>query len=150
MLKYSDIIEVIYRKLSEGFPSVFIESGNIKEGIKRPSFFVEFDGIQAENFMQVGIDRKIRVYLYYFPSDKDKNQMELLEVRSELENLFMYDAEIQVNDYNIPIDALFIDTTDNAGQDKILTCNFTLELYECWDKPEEHEKMGRLVYEVKS
>ncbi|QEK12581.1 hypothetical protein FQB35_09720 [Crassaminicella thermophila] len=146
MLTYMDIKKAINDKLKTQFTNIKIESNNIQEGIKRPSFFVQLDNIDTKNFMTVGRDRNLTVRIYYFPSDRYKNEIELLNIKDDLETLFLYDGVLDVNGYLADIDNIELDVVDNKGQDKVLHCYFDLKFYENWNKTDEHEEMEDLYY----
>lgn len=125
-MKYSDIMTAINNKL-EMIDDISISS-DVTEGIERPSFFVQFDNIGTKPFMQVGKDTSFNCYIHYFPSDKKESQVELLEMRNTLEDLFL--DELIVNEYNIMIDSLDIDENQNDGQGKFLICQFEIKINE--------------------
>lgn len=75
-------------RLEEVYPDIPIQSSDIEEGFNRPSFFVEFDDIRTAAYGPRGTERNIPVTIFYFPSDRYKNRIELLEVQDRLEKTF--------------------------------------------------------------
>ncbi len=125
-MKYSDIMLEINNKL--GTVDDISISTDVIEGMKRPSFFVQFDNIGTKPFMQIGKDIRFNCYIHYFPSNKRENQIELLNMRNTFEDLFS--EELIVKGYNIMIDELDIDENQNDGQGKFLICQFEIKINE--------------------
>lgn len=127
MVKYTEISRAIVERLEN---NTNIEILSVDEGITRPSFFVLFDNVKASDFMRETLDREITVRIYYFSSTVDNNEIELLNMQDKLNEIFLEDNLIRVNEYmNIEIDGLEFNVTD-----KVLHCYFDLRLSENYDR----------------
>jgi hypothetical protein len=86
MITYKDIKLAINNLLIKKF-NIEINSNDVKEGFKRPSFFVSFDDmVRSSSTDQV--EKSMTMRIYYFPTNKDNCSIELLDVQEQLENLF--------------------------------------------------------------
>lgn len=88
MIELKQVLLAVNTRIEEAFPDIPIQSSDIEEGFDRPSFFVEFDDVQTAAYGPRGTERRIPVTIFYFPSDRYKNQIELLEVQDRLEKTF--------------------------------------------------------------
>ncbi|WP_353096232.1 DUF6838 family protein [Tissierella praeacuta] len=123
MVKYTEISKAIVEMLEN---NTNIEVLSVDEGITRPSFFMSFDNVKATDFMREALDREITVRIYYYSSTIDNNEIELLNMQDKLNEIFLEDNLIRVNEYmNIEIDELEFNITD-----KVLHCYFDLRLSE--------------------
>ncbi|AOY76682.1 phage tail terminator family protein [Clostridium formicaceticum] len=136
MVKYKEIHKAIVNKIKSKFEDIEVTSTDVAEGITRPSFFISFDNLKATDFMNEALDREITVRLYYFPRDKHKNKIELLNMQDDLNDLFLKDNTLKINQCtNAEIEELALDIVD-----KVLHCYFDLRLSEEYDRSEqEHE-----------
>lgn len=121
MITYKDIKKAINSLLTKEF-AVVINSNDVKEGFIRPSFFV-----QLENSNRSGdesqVHKSLTVQIYYFPSDRHKYSIEVMEVQEQLENLF--DLKLKV------LDRFFnIDDTNATTTDGVLSFAFDIAFYE--------------------
>lgn len=96
-----------------------INSRDIKEGFKRPSFFV-----QLENNIRSGtpdqIHRFVTIHIYYFPDDRYNVAMDLLKMEDQMEELF--DLKLKVKDRYLNINEL-----NSFVNDDVLNVSFDLE-----------------------
>lgn len=107
-----------------------IEVLDVDEGINRPSFFMSFDNIKASDFMREALDREVTVRIYYFSSTIDNNEIELLNIQDKLNEIFLEDNLIKVNEYmNVEVDELEFNVID-----KVLHCYFDIRLSENYDR----------------
>ncbi|WP_432408557.1 phage tail terminator family protein [Wukongibacter sp. M2B1] len=117
MITYSDIVTAINTKIELKFPNIEIQSTDVEEGFSRPSFFIPLNNIKTSDFMNFARDRTITVRIYYFPTDRYSNQIEILEMQDSLEEAFIDDNEIQVNeDFIIGIYESEIEIVDGVLQ----------------------------------
>lgn len=86
-IKYSDIVRAFSMKLYEHFPD--IEIMDVEKDFPRPAFFTRLDIEETGHFMTRHIDSDLVFRIYYFPSDPEHNEFELLEIRNELEYIFL-------------------------------------------------------------
>lgn len=118
MLK--DIKLAINEKILSIFPEVEIQSKDIEEGFKRPSFYVDFENSKLFKIAAEYYNKSISVKVYYFASDRYKHSTENLEVQESLESLFI--DKLVVNEVNIPI----LEVESNVV-DSVLQFSFELE-----------------------
>lgn len=135
MVKYSDILKAINKKIKEGFDKPIISS-DVSEGFERPSFFTDFSNIKSSDFMDYFNEKKLSVVIYFFPSDRYKNQMELMETTEKLEELFLRSPILVGEGTRINIDEVDVDTTS----DKVLMFSFDIETFEEYDIQDGDEK----------
>lgn len=132
MITYRDISIAVDSKLKAGFPDVEIQSSDVEEGFKRPSFFVRIDNADTKKFMANGRDRKLTVYINYFPSDPHGSEVELLDARDTLEDVFLIDGVLEIGDYRVFVDELKISASKSMNQKQTLLCKFDLEFNETY------------------
>ncbi|WP_148097591.1 phage tail terminator family protein [Clostridium tagluense] len=117
IVKYTDIITAINKKLLGKFPSIKLMSeSDITEKIVRPSFFVSLDNLKSNKFCDSALDKKITIRIYYYPKDDKKNKIENLNMIDSLNEIFVEDNIIKINeDFNIEIfDEVEIDIVDKV------------------------------------
>lgn len=98
MVKFEQILSSVILKLKTKIPDIDVQSQDIEEGFLRPSFFVELDSIKIDDLMKKLQGKKLTVRVIYFPSDKKKNQLELLQMRDSLNECFVVDNVLQIDD----------------------------------------------------
>jgi len=105
MIGLKDIKKAINDKIKANFSNIKIQSTDIKEGFKRPSFYVKIDNNRDNKFNPSSKEKTVTIRIYYFPNSKYENEVELLETQDTLENIFL--EGLQVND------GFYIPTLDN-------------------------------------
>jgi len=80
-------------KLKDKF-NIDINENDVKEGFDRPSFFVKFDDLSKNDHLY-NFERNITVRIYYFPTDRYKYQIEVLEVQQDIEDIFKLGIEVE-------------------------------------------------------
>lgn len=130
MVKYSDIHRAIVAKLKAKFPNIKISSTDITEGFDRPSFFIEFDDMRSSDFMKEALDRNFTVRIYYFPKEKDKNKVEILNMEDDLNEIFIQDGVIGIDTET----AIEVDELELEIVDKVLQCSFDVMISENYDR----------------
>ncbi|MBZ9635500.1 DUF6838 family protein [Clostridium sp. FP1] len=105
IVKYTDIITAINKKLITKFPSIKLMSeSDVTEKIVRPSFFVSLDNLKTNKFCDSALDKNITIRIYYYPKDDKKNKIENLNMIDSLNEIFIEDNIIKINeDFNIEI-----------------------------------------------
>lgn len=125
IVKYTDIHKAIVERIKSKYPNV-VFSKDIEKAIIRPSFFIDFDNIKANDFMREAQDNNITVRIYYFSTNKDSNHIELLNMQDELIELFLENNLIVVNkDVSFEIDEVDLNIID-----KVLHCYFDISISE--------------------
>lgn len=127
MIKYNDISLAINSRLKTDFSDIKIQSLDIKEGFKRPSFFVEFDSIKTSDFMSYLKETNLGVKIYYFPSDPHKNKSELFSMMSNLESALLKNL-LMIDDFSISIDEV-----ENEISDGVLISSVKINLMQEYD-----------------
>lgn len=87
MLSLTTIKKAINDKIALKFPSIEILSNDVKEGFGRPSFFVKLDNITKDSRLYT-TQKSITVRIYYFSSNRYKNDIENMEKSDALEEIF--------------------------------------------------------------
>lgn len=121
MITYKDIKKAINSLLTNKF-AIDINSNDVKEGFIRPSFFVQLENSNRSSD-ESQVHKSLTVQIYYFPSDRHKYSIEVMEVQEQLENLF--DLKLKV------LDRFFnIDDTNATTTDGVLSFSFDIAFYE--------------------
>lgn len=143
IVKYTEINKAIVEKLNS--TGIDTTSKDVSEGFERPSFFMSFDNVRASDFMREALDREIIVRIYYFSSTVDNNEIELLDMQDKLNEIFLEDNLIRVNEYmNIEVDELEFNVID-----KVLHCYFDIRLCENYNRTDDRPYMEKLEIERK-
>jgi hypothetical protein len=121
MITLKDIKTAVVSVLNSNFTQE-VQSSDVKEGFKRPSFFVELDNATSSSTEEQK-HRGLTIRIYYFPSDRNKNSIELLDIQEALENAF--DLKLTVLDRKFTINETESETTDG-----VLTFSFDIEYEE--------------------
>lgn len=129
MIGFKDILIAIVSKLKNSFEDIEICSQDIEEGLIRPSFLVTLDKPKIKGYLGKFQGKKMNVRIVYFPRDRIKNQMELLEVQDKLNESFIVENQVILGDLKLAIDEVDIEVVN-----KTLHFDFKLELYEIYDK----------------
>lgn len=124
MIDYKDIKKAINSIIRMNFTAK-VNSKDIKEGFERPSFFVKLDDIKQQAYDEQ-IYRSITIRIFYFPSDRDSNSIELIEVQQKLEEVF--DLKLRIQDRFLDIDEIESNIVDG-----ILEFYFSIEFYDARD-----------------
>ncbi|TCO69503.1 phage tail terminator family protein [Marinisporobacter balticus] len=128
MITLKDIKIAINSLISANFTAE-INSRDIEEGFKRPSFFVEFDNSKRSPTGEEQINRKLTVRTYFFPSNRYKHSIEILEIQEKLEEVF--DIKLKV------LDRYFnIDEVETVVSDGVLQFYFDIQYEEGRDIPD--------------
>ncbi|MTI65164.1 MAG: hypothetical protein FH753_00990 [Firmicutes bacterium] len=140
MVTYKDIHRAVADKIKSEFGNI-VTSKNIKEKVKRPSFYIDMDNIESKDFMGVYLDRNITIRLYYFASKQSKNRIENLETMDKLNKLFVGEV-IQITETtSVNITNADIDIVDN-----VLHFYFDLQLSEEKEIIDNTPNMDNLEY----
>lgn len=141
MISYEDILASLISKIRKAKKRVKVVSDDISEGFERPSFKIKIDNIKIENFMNKFQDRRLKVKVYYFPKDRNKNQIDLLNTMDELTKGFIENNYIQFEDgliVEIENQNMFI------SEDKVLHLSFEVFISEEFEEDLTIELMEEL------
>lgn len=120
MITLIEIQKSISRKLNSKFNDHFIYGEEVKQGLKRPAFFINIIPVSTENF-PVYKDKLINIDIMYF--SKNETYVENLNMISELESLF---KTLKIQDRALTIESLNFRIVDD-----ILHCSFSLDFMDC-------------------
>lgn len=119
-----DIFKAINSKIKETFPNVVIQSTDISEGFQRPCFYVDFENFRGAAEGGTIKSEKMDIEIHYFPSDRYKYKIEMLEVLRKLENAFI--GTLKIND-KVKINIL---DTEAKKTDGVLIFTFETEIFD--------------------
>ncbi len=122
MIKLQDIMTDINAKLKDKF-NIEINDNDVKEGFVRPSFFVQFDNLYKTDYLYT-FERRLTVRIYYFPSNRHKYQIEVLEKQQEIEDLFKLGLKIKDRHLSLVYDI------ESEVIDGVLEISFELRYYD--------------------
>ena len=142
MVNYKDIDRAVALRLKNRFPNIDITSKDIEEGISRPSFFIDFRMINAEDFMHESLERSIPITVYFFPREKEKNKIELLEKENDLQILFLEDNILAIDEFT----KAEIEAIEFEKVDKVLQCRFDINLFESYEREDTELVMEDLEF----
>ncbi len=130
MVKYTDILKAVNNKLLSKFPAIKIVSeSDVAEKIIRPSFMTMIDNIKQEDFMLSSMDKDLTIRIYCFSTERDKNKIENLNMIDSLNELFVEDGQLQLENFNIGIEETTADIVD-----KVLSYSFDISFNEDYEK----------------
>lgn len=111
-MKLTNIKTAIVTTLRENFSEINIYSPDVKEGFKKPSFFVQLLPVLREQQNKAHYSRNITVVIYYY--SEDETELENLKMQDQLEVLF--GQTFKINNRVITIDSLEGQIIDNVLQ----------------------------------
>jgi len=141
VISLKDILKAINILIKSNFPAIDIQSMDISEGFKRPSFFVDADNYRSGSMMTLYKDRNLPIRIYYFPTSAKKNRIELIEVQEKLESIFLNSIKVNEN-FVIPINEVYADIVDGVLQ-------FSFDLFTVEELINEDDTTGELIEELK-
>lgn len=98
MFTLIDTLAVIVSKVKSVLSNCSVSSQDIAEGFERNTIYIYFDGIRQNDYMKKFVEKNIKIIMVYFPTDKRKNTIELLEVQDKLMELFTEGDAIKLKD----------------------------------------------------
>ena len=109
MIGIKDVITAINNLLKENFTDVKRQSTDIRQGYKRPCFYVEMDRDMAYKLNTQLKEKTVSIRIYYFPTTEYDSRVELLDMQDKLENIFLEGVWITPS--------FFMPTFQQDGQD---------------------------------
>ena len=98
MLAINRVTAAVKRKLENTFKNTDIQSQDISEGFKRPSFFIELDNIKVNDFMKKLQETELTVRISYFPSKVNYNTSEIYSTLDILNKTFVEDSILELEE----------------------------------------------------
>ncbi|MGL5745440.1 MAG: phage tail terminator family protein [Cetobacterium sp.] len=126
MTSFLEIQSAIVSKLSKIAPEVDVNSSDVEEGFKRPSFFIDMLDVDVENLMDKFQERELEFDIIYFPKHPKKNQIDLLEMREILTKAFVEEKYFNITD-DLVVEATEVKIIEI---DKVLHCEFKIFISE--------------------
>lgn len=134
MTSFLEIQSAIVSKLSKIAPEVDVNSSDVEEGFKRPSFFIDMLDVDVENLMDKFQERELEFDIIYFPKHPKKNQIDLLEMREILTKAFAEEKYFNITD-DLVVEATEVKIFEI---DKVLHCEFKIFISEEYARTYEH------------
>ena len=113
MITFKQIKAAINEKLQSNFIDIDVSSKSANKGFTRPSFKVELDNVKREGYL-TQVEKSCTVRIFYFPTDKNDNAIELLDAQEALGNIF--DLKFSVDDRHLNIAEPNFDEIDGVLQ----------------------------------
>ena len=141
MLAIIKVTEAVKSKLRNTFKNTNIQSQDISEGFKRPSFFIELDNIKVSDFMTKLQETDLTVRISYFPSKVNYNTSEICSTLDILNRTFIEDNLLELEEEYITE----VNDSNVSVVDKVLHFDFDINLSEEYvRKLHNEETMGEL------
>ncbi len=143
---YREILASIVGALRTIPGDIHIQTQDVKEGFKRPSFFVGFERISPDNFMGTAKVRDITMKVVYFPSDKHNNSVEILTKMDEIEDIFTDKRKITVLEETDTRESVVVEVNNSefTETNDIIEFLFDITLDERLPAEEHPDKMEEL------
>lgn len=137
----ADIKKAISTILKENFPTIKRYPPEVKEGFKKPSFFIELLPIMREKQGKYHYFRKVTVLIRYF--SESETELENLKMQDQLEELFS--QVLKVNDRIITLEEV-----EGRIIDEVLQLQFDISYVDSLEEDkvygyEEAELMQELI-----
>jgi len=131
LVKYFAILQAVNNKLKAKFPEIkILAESDVEEKIIRPSFMTMLDNIEHEDFMNVGVDKSVKLRIYYFSKTRDNNKLENLKVLDDLDSIFLEDNVLNIDGFNVSIGRIDV----NINESKVLEYSFEIEFSENYER----------------
>ena len=141
MLPINRVTAAVKKKLKNTFKNIDIQSQDISEGFKRPSFFIELDNIKVSDFMTKLQETDLTVRISYFPSKVNYNTSEICSTLDILNRTFIEDNLLELEEEYITE----VNDSNVSVVDKVLHFDFDINLSEEYvRKLHNEETMGEL------
>ena len=126
MLAINRVTAAVKRKLENTFKNTDIQSQDISEGFKRPSFFIELDNIKVNDFMKKLQETELTVRISYFPSKVNYNTSEIYSTLDILNRTFIEDNLLELEEGYVTE----VNESNISVIDKVLHFDFDIFLSE--------------------
>ncbi|BEP28813.1 phage tail terminator family protein [Helicovermis profundi] len=119
-----------------------IISSDIEEGFKRPCFKVIFGDVDTESIGIYMLKKDMIVRIYYYPEDRDKNDLELMNIQDSLALLFLDPLIVSENFIIHPLE--YVDRL----VDNVLQASFELNYIQELDKEDSSLMIDTIELEI--
>ena len=136
MITVADLIKAVTRELKGKFPGIKVWSTDKTEDFGKKCFFIKHTASRDGKPDFIRDRGEIRVY--YFPSDENLNQQELIDMQEQLSQLFLFRIFV-TETFAVPIDEV-----DFEVDDDVLVMNFNFEMYQSVDTESDYPNMEEL------
>lgn len=126
MLAINRVTAAVKKKLKNTFKNIDIQSQDISEGFKRPSFFIELDNINVNDFMTKLQETELTVRISYFPSKVNYNTSEIYSTLDILNQTFIEDNLLEIEEGYVTE----VNESNISVVDKVLHFDFDIFLSE--------------------
>ena len=126
MLAINRVTAAVKKKLKNTFKNIDIQSQDISEGFKRPSFFIELDNIKVNDFMKKLQETELTVRISYFPSKVNYNTSEIYSTLDILNRTFIEDNLLELEEGYVTE----VNESNISVVDKVLHFDFDVFLSE--------------------
>ena len=126
MLAINRVTAAVKKKLENTFKNIKIQSQDISEGFKRPSFFIELDNININDFMTKLQETELTVRISYFPSKVNYNTSEIYSTLDILNRTFIGDNLLELEEGYVTE----VNESNISVIDKVLHFDFDIFLSE--------------------
>ena len=126
MLAINRVTAAVKKKLENTFKNIKIQSQDISEGFKRPSFFIELDNININDFMTKLQETELTVRISYFPSKVNYNTSEIYSTLDILNRTFIEDNLLELEEGYVTE----VNESNISVVDKVLHFDFDVFLSE--------------------
>ncbi len=143
MLTIRETLSVFTQLLRDNFKKISVSSEDITEEFERETFYIKFDNIKANDYMNKFFEKDITIRIVYFPKTDTDNTIELLEKQDELLKIFAHAGTIKLKDGVYAN----IEEYSTTIVDKTLHFNFDAYVFEEYDAIE-HETMEGIMHKT--
>lgn len=126
MLAINRVIAAVKKKLENTFKNTEIQSEDISEGFNRPSFFIELDNINVNDFMTKLQETDLTVRISYFPANINYNTSEIYSTLDILNRTFIEDNILELEEGYVTE----VNESNISVVDKVLHFDFDVFLSE--------------------
>lgn len=143
MLTIRETLAVFSNFLKTNFKNK-VSSQDITENFTRETFYIKFDNIISNDYMQKFLEKDITIRIVYFPKNDTDNIIELLEKQDELIKVFAQTNVIKLKD------GVYANITEYNTSiiDKTLHFDFEAYVFEEYDEIT-HEVMQEISHNTK-
>ena len=140
MLTRAQLNKAVNDRIKTKFPGIDIQSRDVEEGFKRPSFFVQIETDSSESFLS-SVLREMTCRILYFPKSRDIYKEEAYDVQDRLESLFGLNFFVAGR-------TLTIESAETLIVDKVVHFDFRFSFYDFNEASGGSGEAGELMEEL--